>query len=165
MFLVNWLAGIPANLAVLIIAALPVGELRAALPVAITYYHIGFWEAFILSVAGNMVAALLVLLLLDPVAKFSRQHSRPIDRFLNWLFDRTRKKHSVRFEKYQALALLLFVGIPLPFTGAWTGVLATYVFGIPYKKAIPLIFLGLLISATITSIIVLSSVAAVNTIR
>ena len=74
-------------------------------------------------------------------------------RFFDWLFERTRRKHSKRFETYQELALLFFVAIPLPITGAWSGSVAAFVFGIPAKKAIPFIIMGVLVSGVIVSLI------------
>ena len=52
-------------------------------------------------------------------------------------------------EKYGAIALITFVAIPLPFTGAWTGSIGAFLFNIPFKKAFPLILLGVLISGAI----------------
>jgi uncharacterized membrane protein len=75
------------------------------------------------------------------------------DRFFTWLFNRTRKKYYKKFEKYSGFALITFVGIPLPVTGAWTGAVIAFVFGIPPKKAVLDIFLGILMAATIVTII------------
>lgn len=161
MFLVDLFSGWSPELATLVIAAVPVGELRVALPVALTVYHLDFWSAFILSVAGTLTAALVVMAVLDPVTQFARKYSQPINRALEWLFERTRKRHQSKFEKYKDIALILFVAIPLPFTGAYTGALAAYIFGVPFRRAFPLIAIGVIISAAIVTAITLGFKSAV----
>ena len=164
MFLIDWFSGISHSLATFLIAMFPIGELRASLPIALTVYHLDFWGAFILSIAGNLVPALLLLIILDPVSKFAENHSQLIHRFLNWLYERTRTRHNHKFEVYKDLALVLFVAIPLPFTGVYTGAIAAYVFGVPFRRAFPLIVLGVIIAAVIVSIITLGSKGLINVI-
>ena len=74
-------------------------------------------------------------------------------RFFNWLFGYTRRRHSKKFEKYKGYALIGVVGIPLPVTGGWTGALIAFVFGIPPKKALLHIFIGVLIAGIIVTVI------------
>ena len=76
-------------------------------------------------------------------------------RIFDWLFERTRKKFYNKHEKYGDLALVLFVGVPLPTTGVWTGAVAAWLFGVKPKKAFALISLGVSISATIVTLITL----------
>ena len=76
-----------------------------------------------------------------------------MNKFLNWLFERTRKKTKDKIEKYGDLALIIFVAIPLPNTGAWTGTLAAWLFGIPMKRALLNIFYGVLIAGVIVTMI------------
>lgn len=161
---VGWFSGWSPELSTLVIAAMPIGELRAALPIALTVYDLNFWSAFILSVFGTLTAAIVVMAILDPIANWARQHSQPINKALEWLFERTRKRHQSKFNRYRDLALILFVAIPLPFTGAYTGALAAYVFGIPFRRAFPLIAIGVLIAAAIVTAITLGSKTAVNVI-
>ncbi|GAG71046.1 unnamed protein product [marine sediment metagenome] len=161
MFLVNWFSGWSPELATLVIAAIPVGELRVSLPVALTVYHLDFWPAFILSVFGTLTAAIVVMAVLDPITRFARKYSQPINRALEWLFRRTRKKHQSKFEKYRDLTLILFVAIPLPFTGAYTGALAAYVFGVPFRRAFPLIAIGVIIAAAIVTAVTLGFKSAI----
>jgi len=76
------------------------------------------------------------------------------------LFERTRRKLNGRVEKYGYWALTLFVAIPLPVTGAWTGTLAAFVFGLPKKASFIAIFIGVCISATIVTLVTLGGNAA-----
>jgi len=77
------------------------------------------------------------------------QDQSKIIKFYLWYRDRTEHKYSSRFKKLGALALVTFVAIPLPITGAWTGTLAAYIFRIPPKKALPLIFAGVLVAGVV----------------
>lgn len=138
-------------LATFLIAMIPIAELRASIPVANQSFHIPLWQAYLVSVVGNMVPVFFILWLLEPISRWLMNHSKVMDRFFNWLFDRTRRKLEKRYEIYAEVALALFVAIPLPVTGAWTGSVAAFVFDIPYRKALFWIFVGVLIAGVIVS--------------
>ncbi|MBE0428916.1 MAG: small multi-drug export protein [Thermoleophilia bacterium] len=140
---------------VFILAMTPIGELRAALPVALQHYKLGLPLAFAVSIIGNLVPVVAIVFLLNPVQRFLSRHSRLFAIFFEKLFARTRRKHSRRFERFEEMALISFVAIPLPVTGAWTGALASFVFGIPPRKAIPLIALGVTIAAVVVTLLTL----------
>lgn len=142
-----------AILKTLVVAMIPVGELRAALPLALEHFHLSLPVAFLVSVVGNMIPVVFVAFLLEPVSEFLMKHSKFFRWFFNWLFERTRKKHSKKFETLEEVALVTFVAIPLPMTGAWSGALAAFVFGIPPKKSLPLIALGVAIAGVIVTLI------------
>lgn len=133
---------------------LPITELRLTIPVAIAVYNMPVWSAFVLAVLGNIIVGAVVLFFLDLlINKFLVHKIYFLNRFFAWLFERTRKKHSKRVETWGDLALLLFVAIPLPGTGAWTGALIAFVFGIPFKRAFPLISLGVIIAGILVTLI------------
>jgi uncharacterized membrane protein len=77
-----------------------------------------------------------------------------MDRFFTWLFSRTRRKHSRSFERWRDLALCFFVAIPLPGTGAWSGALAAFVFGVPFRRAMVAITCGVLIAGVVVTLVV-----------
>jgi len=139
----------PPELATFIISMLPISELRGAIPVAIGVYNLNPIEAYSIAVIGNMIPVIFILKYIDPISKYLMSKSKFFDKFFTFLFERTRKKHNGKFEKWGALALITFVAIPLPVTGGWSGALAAFVFGIPFKKALPLIFLGIMIAGLI----------------
>jgi uncharacterized membrane protein len=141
---------LPPWLSTILLSMLPVSELRGAIPVAIGIYHFDPLTAYILTVFGNFLPVVPILLLLEPVSGYLRRY--PLwDRFFKWLFTRTHRNHSESFEKYGTLALALFVAIPLPVTGAWTGCVAAFVFGIKFKHALPAITAGILIAGIIVT--------------
>ncbi|MFH1597515.1 MAG: small multi-drug export protein [Patescibacteria group bacterium] len=143
---------VPEGLATFLIATIPVAELRVSIPVALSSFDMTWVSAYFFSVLGNIFPIIFLLWWLEPISKFLSRHFKIMAKFFNWLFDRTRKKHSQKFDKWGAIALITFVAIPLPITGGWTGAAAAFVFGIPFKKALPWIFLGILIAGIIVTV-------------
>ena len=136
-----------------IIAATPIIELRGAIPIALFNYELSVTSAFIFSVLGNIFPVIFILLFFEKVSNFLSQKSKLFKRFFDWLFTRTRKKHQGNYERFRDLFLVIFVSIPLPITGAWTGSLCAFLFGIPFKRAFPLISLGVIIAGVIVTLI------------
>jgi len=141
----------PPELATFIISMLPISELRGAIPVAIGVYDLNPLQAYFIAVVGNIIPVIFILKYIDPISKYLMSRSKFFNRFFTYLFERTRKKHNGKFEKWGALALITFVAIPLPVTGGWSGALAAFVFGIPFRRALPLIFLGIMIAGVIVT--------------
>jgi len=135
---------------VIIMAALPVAELRGAIPLAILVYKMPWTVAYILSIIGNLLPVVPLLLFLGPVSEFLRRW-KIFDIFFNWLFKRTRRKEK-SFQKYGPFALMLFVAIPLPVTGAWTGCAAAFLFGIPFFRAFTMIAFGVMFAGVIVTL-------------
>ena len=146
-----------AEVKTLLIAMTPVFELRGSIPMALGVYHLPVWSSYLFSVIGNIIPVIFILFLLKSVSDFLMRHSNLFNRFFSWLFERTRKKHSAKFERWEEFALIVLVAIPLPFTGAWTGSLCAFVFGIPFKKAFPLIVIGVIIAGLITTLITMTA--------
>ena len=146
------LLNLPAEIVTFLVAAMPVSELRGSIPLAIGVYDLSVSTALFWSILGNIFAVVLVLWLLEPFSKYLSHHSYFFNRFFNWLFERARKKHTKSFDFLGSFALILFVAIPLPITGGWTGSVAAFVFGVSFKKALPLISIGILIAATIVTL-------------
>jgi uncharacterized membrane protein len=136
---------------VFFIATLPVSELRGAIPIGIGIYKLNPLLVFLVALLGNIFPVILLLKFLGSVSDFLSRRSRMIKRCFDSIFRRTRQKHSRSFEIVGAACLVSFVAIPLPATGAWSGSLIAFVFGVPFKKAFFLIGLGLVISGIIVT--------------
>lgn len=132
---------------------LPVSELRGAIPLALGVYHWPVWQAFSVSVIGNIIPVIFILLFLESISGFMIKKWPWANKFFTWLFQRTRNKNTKSFQKWGELALAIFVAIPLPMTGAWTGALAAFVFGIPFKRALFWIFFGVIGAGVIVTLI------------
>ena len=136
----------------LIAAMTPIGELRLAIPLALANFNLSPTEAYLISVIGNLIPVIFLLLFLESVSKFLINNSKSFEKFFNWLFARTRNRINNNYKKLGYLALIIFVAIPLPITGAWTGSAAAYILGIKFWKAFGLITIGILISGFIVTI-------------
>ncbi len=151
--IVNGLKGLPPEWITFIVSMLPVVELRGGIPIA---FALGMspLKAFLLAISGNLLPAVPLLILLEPVSNFLRKLP-VLDKFFKWLFTRTQKKAQL-IEKYEAVGLALFVAIPLPMTGMWTGAIAASLFKIHIKYSLPAIIVGVLIAGGIISVLCLT---------
>ena len=160
-FLVALFESVPHSVATVFIAALPIAELRGAIPVAIGVYGMDPLKAYMLAVIGNMLPVVPLLLFLESGSNYLRRWVL-WDVFFNWLFTRTYHRHNTRFERYGTITLLLFVAIPLPVTGAWTGCAAAFVFGIRFGHALAAIFGGVLLSGVIVTVFTVATLAGMG---
>lgn len=141
---------LPEELIAFIVSMLPIVELRGGIPIA-AIMGIDFLPALGLCVAGNLLPIPFILLLIIPLFGWMKTTKlfRPIAEKLE---KRTLSKRD-QLEKGEFWGLMIFVGIPLPGTGAWTGAFLAALLGIKFKKAIVAIICGVLIAAAIMSII------------
>ncbi len=151
------LAGVPPWLAVIITAMIPVGELRGALPIALLVYQFPIISAIALSVLGNILPVYFLLVFFESVSNWLSKRSSLAERLFSALYTRTQRKLEKQVKKYGFLALTVFVAIPLPMTGAWSGALAAFVFGISRTKAFMAILLGIIISSIIVTAVTLGA--------
>ena len=136
-------------LAVLGIAASPIAELRVAIPMAIIQFNFPWQYALLLAIIGNLLPVPFILLFFNAFSRLLSKISI-FERILHWLFERTRRRGKI-INRYERIGLALFVAIPLPITGAWTGSLAAVLFGIKFKHALLSIFIGILIAGAIVT--------------
>lgn len=146
------------SLYIILYAMLPIAELRVAIPLGMLQYDMHWYHALGLSLLGNMIPVFFLLWLLPWLSRLLLSFPNPVGRFLTWRAERLRSTQGNRFKKYGALALIPFVAVPLPLTGAWTACLAVWAFDIPPKKALLLISIGVLIAGVIVTILTLSGI-------
>ena len=140
------------ELCVFFCAMLPIIECRGAIPLG---WGLGmpWWQTALFSIAGNLLPVPFILLFIRAILKWMRE-SR-VKFFANtaaWL-DRKIEKHKGTIEKYSYWGLVLFVAVPLPGTGAWTGTLIASVLGLDAKKSFFAATLGVLGATAIMTII------------
>jgi uncharacterized membrane protein len=133
--------------ATVLVAALPIFELRLSIPLALTKFQMKPLEVFLWSILGNILPIIPFLLFLRWAVKHLEK-LKGIGKFLHWWFERAQKKSKV-IETYGFWGLVIFVAIPLPGTGAWTGCVAATLFNFKLPKAFLAVSLGVLGAAII----------------
>jgi len=144
------LKGIPKEYIVVIMGILPISELRGAMPLALSF-GMPLGKAFWLSVSGNLIFVVPALFLFEPVSEKLRRF-KIWARFFDWFFARTREKAQI-IQRYEALGLAIFVAVPLPMTGAWSGVIAATLFKMKFRYAFPAIVAGVFGAGVIVAIL------------
>ena len=129
------------------LSMVPVLELRGAIPIGV---GIGLQPltAMLVSVVGNMVPIPFIILFIRRIFAFLRRNFPQVDGFLTNLEKRAHLKGK-KVSKYKYLGLCIFVAIPLPGTGAWSGALIAALLDMSLRRALPAIFLGVLIAGGI----------------
>ena len=141
------------ELCVFFCSILPVLELRGAIPMAFAL-GLPWWQAYLISVLGNLLPVPFILLLINLVIKWmSSSKVTFFNKIANFLLKKVEKNRE-RIEKYSFWGLFLFVAIPLPMTGAWTGSLVAAVVGVKPLKAFLSVLLGVLLAGVIVTLIV-----------
>ncbi len=153
-------SSLPEQLIVLIIAALPVVELRGAIPVAMDIFHMPWYQSLILSLIGNLLPVPFLLLFYDVL---TRTVSRvKVGRtFLGWVYKRANRQIGI-IEKYKHIGIIILVAIPFPGTGAWTASIVAHILGIRFKNALLDITIGVIgAGAIVTALVLLGWIGAV----
>lgn len=134
LFIQSILNMLSAIVTTMLVAMAPISELRGAIPLAIGL-GLSPFAAYCAAVFGNALIVFPLLLFLKYGAEFAATKSPTLARVLDWVFARTRRRHGAKFEHFGFWALFVFVAIPLPLTGAWTGAVIAYLIDMPIKKA------------------------------
>ena len=146
---------------VLICSMLPIIELRGAIPMAAAF-GMPWWLAYTLSIIGNILPVPFILLFIKKFITWSMGSKiKFLNKLANWL-NRKVEKNRAKIEKYAFWGLCIFVAIPLPTTGAWTGSLVAAMIDMKFWKAMLTAFLGVLIAGTIVTIIVYGGIEALS---
>ncbi len=141
----------PDLLIVFTAAMAPIGELRAAIPLGLTSYDLSWPSVYAVAVAGNLVPVPLIFLALHRVGARIERMDNPLGALLRWRTRRLKQRWSDLARRYDFLAVVLLVAIPLPFTGAWTGSLAVWSLRIPTVRGLAAIVVGVVIAGAIVT--------------
>lgn len=159
-FLLDLFQSFPPELAVMGMAALPIAELRLAIPLAVGIYKMHPALAFALAFVGNLLPIPFILLL------FQTAHARLAHLwFFKPIFERIHAKvegHRENFERWGPPALISFVAIPLPVTGAWTGAAAATVFEVPFWPAMAMLAVGVAGAGCIVTTLTVAGAMAIH---
>ncbi len=144
--------GLPPELLIAIVSALPIVELRLSIPLAF-FLHIPLVYAFPLAIIGNLIPVPFLLLFWNYIAR-ALGRVPLLNRGLDWILEHTRRRGKI-VEKYERMGLILLVAIPLPGTGAWTASIVAFLFGLPFKRSLISITIGVLIAGVIVTVLCL----------
>ena len=147
-------------LVTLLISMVPVIELRGAIPVAILAHGLNPVLAYFVAVVGNLIPVPFIIIFIRKIFAFIRKHIP----FLNKMVDKLEEKGKSKKDavmKWGFWGLFLFVAIPLPGTGAWTGALIAAMLDMRLKRAFPSILLGVLTAGLVITLLVQFGLAAV----
>ena len=134
-----------------LISTLPVGELRFGLPYGILA-GLDLPVAMLAAILGNMLPVPFIIVFIEQVFIWLRRHLPKLDSFITKMEKKAEAKQDL-VDRYGALGLILIVAIPLPGTGAWTGSLVAALMKMKLRKAIPCIYLGIVIAAILMTVI------------
>ena len=138
-------------LKIFLISMVPLIEQRGAIPVGIIGYHLNPITVFLVSLIGSFVPAPFVYLFFNKILAWMKT-VKMLHKFTDFI-DKKIKKGAKQVEKYMEIGLTIFVGIPLPTTGLWTGSAIAAFLGLDFKKSMICVFLGGIISAVIITIV------------
>jgi uncharacterized membrane protein len=136
---------------VLLLSMVPVLELRASIPVGCSL-GLSPWQCALAAIIGNMIPVPFIILFIRKIFDFLRKHWPRMGRFVEKMEAKAERKKPL-VQKYAIFGLVLLVAIPLPGTGAWTGALVAAMLDIRMKRAIPCVFLGVILAAAIVTML------------
>lgn len=131
-----------------LISMLPIVELRGAIPIGCGF-GLPFWENYLVCTLGNLLPVPFILLFIRFILNWMKGVPH-LDKIANWVENKAHK-HSASIVKYAGWGLFIFVAIPLPGTGAWTGALIAAMLDMRMRKALPAITAGVLTAGLIVA--------------
>ncbi len=161
--LISTLSNLPNEVVILILSALPISELRGAIPTGIGVYKFNVLKTVLLSLIGNFSFVIPFLWFLNNLHKHFMK-LKWYNKFFNWWSTKVLSK-TKNIEKYEYIGLAIFVGIPFPATGAWSGCLASYLLELDFWKSVLAIAVGIIIACIIVTFTTIGAVQIINWIK
>ena len=136
-------------LLIFILSIAPITELRLSIPYGILFTDLDWKTVYIISIIGNIMIGIFVLFILPYMITFISKFSL-LEKFYTYCITRTSSKSQI-INNLKYVGLIIFVAIPLPFSGVWSGALASNILSLSKYKSILAIIYGVLISSTIVT--------------
>ena len=130
-----------------LVSMVPVVELRGGLPFGVAL-GLPYWAAYLSAVVGNILPAPFIVVYIRRIFQWMRRRLPALDALVDKMEAKAHLKGK-KVTKYKYLGLMVFVAIPLPGTGAWTGALAAAFLDMPLRKALPSIIAGVILAGCI----------------
>lgn len=153
MELMQWLTETKAGefIWTLLVSMVPIVELRGGIPFGVAA-GLPVWQAYLAAVIGNILPAPFIIVYIRRIFQWLRRKMPRLNRVVDKLEQKAHLKGQ-KVTKYKYLGLAIFVAVPLPGTGAWTGALAAAFLDMPLRKALPSIIAGVLVAGIAISIL------------
>ena len=148
-----------AVLILMLITLIPTLELRASIPYGILRADMHWWAVVLVCVVTNIVLGPLVYLFLDKAMALLLRFEW-VDQIYRRTVTRTQRRIQKFVDRYGEMGVALFIGIPLPGTGSYSGALGAYLLGLGYREFIVANVIGVLMAGTVVTAVVLSGVGA-----
>ena len=148
-------------LIIFLITLIPTLELRASIPYGILVSNVGWGLAIFVAVISNILLAFLAWFIVSYVIQYFLKIKFIRDLYTKMVI-RSQRKLKPYVDSYGVMGLALFIGIPLPGSGVYTGALGSYLLGFKFKDYFKASIVGVLIAATIVSLVVLSGNGALQ---
>jgi uncharacterized membrane protein len=150
--IINLLAFLPDWLEILLVSAIPVVELRGAIPLGILGYGMPYLQTYLLGVIGSIIPAPFILLFIPAILNWMAK-TKVFGKLAQWIIRKGMKKTD-KITRYKFFGLFIFVAIPLPGTGVWTGCLAASLLGMEFKQSMISVILGTMTAGLIVTLLV-----------
>ncbi len=141
-----------------LIAMSPLIELRGAIPIAISVYHLPVITAYLLAVIGNLVSLILIVLVGNPLAIWFSKQASIFKTIIDFMFGKVRKKTEKLGMLRENLIVIVLTAIPVPLVGGWTGAISAVILGLPPKRGIIMVTWGAAISGIIITSLTLAGI-------
>ena len=149
------------ELCVFFCSMLPIIELRGAIPMG-AIFGLPWWQSYLIAVVGNMLPVPIILLFVKAVLNWmAKCRVKLLNKIASKMFEKAEKNRE-KIEKYAFWGLTLFVAIPLPATGAWTGTLVAGLFDLKFWKSMFSALIGVMIAGVVMTLISYGAVAAIT---
>ncbi|MDK2937707.1 MAG: COG2426 family protein [Eubacteriaceae bacterium] len=150
--IINLLAFLPDWLEILLVSAIPVVELRGAIPLGILAYDMPYLQTYFLGVIGSLIPAPFILMFIPAILNWMAK-TKVFGKLAQWIIRKGLKKTD-KITRYKFFGLFIFVAIPLPGTGVWTGCLAASLLGMDFKQSMISVILGTMTAGLIVTLLV-----------
>ncbi len=149
------------EIVILILSALPVTELRASIPIAITVFHFSAFKAWSLALFGNLVPIPFLWWGMPALLAWAEKHMPRLHAFLNKKLRALEQKHMATYQRFGAFALAILGALPLPGAGIWTGTALAVLFDIKARYAIPAIIIGHVVASVLVVLVTTGTIKAI----
>ncbi len=158
--IISFFSFLTPDLQVFVISAIPIVELRGAIPWGIFAHHMPYIKTYFLAWLGSVLPAPFILLLMPTILNWMRG-TKLFGPLANWIHDRGMRK-SEEIAKYEFWGLTIFIAVPLPGTGVWTGCLAASLMDMDFKHGLISSMIGAAVAGVVVSLLCYFGLTAIG---